>query len=60
MEGHAAMAHGHLPVCRLIVMNVEDKNPEDEIGETPYDHALLKKHTAVSDFLLETTKSEPE
>ena len=45
---HWAAGNGHLSVFQLIVDNVNDKNPEDNMGRTPLDmatsrHRLLGK-----------------
>ena len=32
---HCAAENGHLSVCKLIVENVDDKNPKDFMGTTP-------------------------
>ena len=44
---HYAAESGHLDVCKLIIANVDDKNPINIFGETPKYAAKLNNHVEV-------------
>ena len=45
---HWAAKKGHLSLCKLIIKNVQDKNPKGKNGQTPLHVAALNGHTGKS------------
>jgi len=50
---HFAAQHGQLPVCELIIANVENKNPMDREGHTPLYYAAKHGQMTVCQFIIE-------
>ena len=48
---HWAANFGHLDVCRLILQNVENKHPVNNVGETPEDLVDQRKHPELFQLL---------
>ena len=46
---HWAAENGNLALCKLIVTNVEEKNPQDIYQNTPLHYAAKSGHLEVSD-----------
>ena len=49
---------GHLEVCRLIIENVQDKNPANWDGKTPLHLATLYGQHEVCRLLIENVAGE--
>ena len=49
---------GHLDLCKLIIENVEDKNPRDKFGWTPLHQAAVLGHLSVCKLILENVKDK--
>ena len=54
---HTAARNGHFEVCKLILENVEDKNPPDNIGSTPINEAIKKKNFKIARLILNHTEN---
>ena len=50
---HAAASMGHLAVCRLIIENIDDKNPKSNTGFTPLHKATENGHLSVCQLIVE-------
>ena len=50
---HKAAANGHLEVCKLLIDNVDDKNPADDYGLTPWHKAAANGHLEVCKLLID-------
>ena len=48
---HLAAKNGHLEICRLILANVNDKNPVNHDGETPSQLAAYHGHLPVMELI---------
>ena len=46
-----AAKNGHLEICRLILANVNDKNPVNHDGETPSQLAAYHGHLPVMELI---------
>ena len=55
---HLAAMDGHLEVCRLIIENVQDKNPANWDGKTPLHLATLYGQHEVCRLLIENVARE--
>ena len=53
---HWAAKKGHLSLCKLIIKNVQDKNPKGKNGQTPLHVAALNGHTAICQLFLDNIK----
>ena len=51
---HLAAENGHLEVCKLIIDKVNDKNPENEDGQTPLHEAAKGGHLEVCRLLMKS------
>ena len=51
-------AIGNLDVCRLIIENVEDKNPADVRGDTPLHEATIFLHLDVCRLIVKNVKDK--
>ena len=49
---HEAAERGHLILCRMILINLEDKNPQDCDGSTPLHAAAKEGHLEVCKLLI--------
>ena len=49
---HFAAQHGQLPVCELIIANVENKNPMDREGHTPLYYAAKHGQMTVCQLII--------
>ena len=49
---HDAAERGHLILCRMILINLEDKNPQDCDGSTPLHAAAKEGHLEVCKLLI--------
>ena len=47
---HFAAYEGHLEICRLLIENIDNKNPANHDGETPFDFAKEVKNTEIMDL----------
>ena len=50
---HEAAIEGHLEICKLIVSEVNDKNPLDNQGRTPLLKAIDRGHLHICRILLD-------
>ena len=50
---HEAAIEGHLEICKLIVSEVNDKNPLDNQGRTPLHLAAMQGHFEIYKFIAE-------
>ena len=48
---HLAAEEGHLSVCRLIVENVDDRNPKNEDGFTPLALATTNHNLEIKNLI---------
>ena len=55
---HLAALKGHSEVCRLIIENVEDKNPADNFGDTPLHLAAKKGSLDICKMILPKVKDK--
>ena len=51
-------ADGHLELCRLIIENLQDKNPADEYGETPLHKAAEKGYLELCRLIMENVENK--
>ena len=49
---HEAARCGHTDICRLILVNVDDKNPKKEFGITPLHEAAKQGHTDICRLII--------
>ena len=49
---------GHLPICQLIVENVDDKSPKNDFGMTPLHLAVMNGRLSVCQFIVENVKDK--
>ena len=61
---HAALfmvaQKGHTEVCKVIVDILEDKNPSDNTGVTPFHHAAEKGHVDICKILMKNLANLPQ
>ena len=50
---HNAAKNGHFKVCKLIMDNLEDKNPVDSYGWTPLHSAAQNGHLEIVQYIME-------
>ena len=50
---HDAAFEGHLEICKLIVSEVDNKNPLDNQGRTPLHFAAMHGHSEIYKFIAE-------
>ena len=55
---HWAAENGYLAVCRLIIENVTDKNPTDQLGITPLHLATESGHLSICQLIFENIKEK--
>ena len=55
---HHAANHGHILVCWVILNNVDDKNPCNDEGITPFDLALKKCFFAICNLISSSDNME--
>jgi len=53
---HAAADNGHFEICRVILDNMEDKNPVDSFGTTPLYLAAMRGHLETYRLILENVQ----
>ena len=55
---HSAAWNGHMPVCQLIMENIEDKIPKDKNGWTPLHYAASasNSHMAICQLIMENVE----
>ena len=46
-----AVCFGHLEVCRFLIEEASDKNPQDRYGNTPLHHAMELNHLEISKLI---------
>ena len=56
---HLAAYYGHLEICKLIMENVQDKNPADIYGLTALDYADVNFHTNICQTIAEKNGDDP-
>jgi len=54
---HSTAWQGHLEVCRLIIENVQDKNPADEHKKTPLHFAVEEGHEKICRLIIENCQN---
>ena len=55
---HVAAIEGHLEICKLIVSEVDDKNPLDNQGRTPLHYASIYGHSEIYKFIAERVEEK--
>merc|ERR1719295_2243921 len=50
---HDAAKNGQLEICRLIIENIEEKNPHDACGNTPLLCAVMEGHLEVCRLIID-------
>ena len=53
---HFAAEHGHLEICKLVVRNVDNKNPSGRFGWTPLHIAARNGHLEICRFIIENLR----
>ena len=48
---HEAAERGHFKICKLLIRNVMDKNPQDAIGKTPLHRAAWTGNLKLAELL---------
>ena len=48
----------NLEICRLIIENVEEKNPEDKRGRTPIRYAVDRGHLEICRLIIENVEDK--
>ena len=55
---HEAAIEGHLEICKLIVSEVDDKNPLDNRGRTPLHLAAMHGRSEIYKFIAERVEEK--
>ena len=55
---HQAAMDGNLLECKIIIANVEDKNPKDDFGDTPLHFDIYNNHLSVCQLMVNHFKDE--
>jgi ankyrin repeat protein len=55
---HVAARKGHLDICKLITKNVQDKNPGNNDGRTPFHDAAKEGHLDICKLIIENIKDK--
>ena len=55
---HLAAQHGNFEICKLIIDAIEDLDPKNHLGLTPYDYALRHENSSDICIYIEKVRSQ--
>ena len=56
---HDAAGNGHVETCKMILENMQDKNPADYYGSTPLGFAVQQGHTEICQIIINELDDAP-